>query len=154
MIEGVDDGSAVRELLFTFPRLVESEHDRIAGERLAQVGTIKVEYQFARFKEQKMVTGMNLQVTDSSGFSQANKKDAKHAPTNATSRMGKATSARSSGHRHRGGPQMHDIWAEEGPKRTVTLLYRMRHDLQRMGFLQDVTGTSMPTRTPLSLGVP
>jgi hypothetical protein len=35
LIEGIDDGSAIKELLFSFPRLVESEKDRLSNERLA-----------------------------------------------------------------------------------------------------------------------
>ena len=97
MIEGIDDGSSVKEFLFSFPRLVESEKDRMTQERLSNVGTIRLEIQSSRYLESEVRESRGVEFKASS-FQQANKKDAKHAPTNATTRMGNVVSSSSRGH--------------------------------------------------------
>lgn len=126
----------MKELLFSFPRLMTNEHDKMAKERLSSVGEIRVEATRAIFlrKEQR---NHGDQVFDAGNFQQANKKDAKFAPTNSTTRMGKATGAAAKF----SGFGTYDIYTgnETGTQKLaeVVLKYRMRHVLQSWGFLKD-----------------
>lgn len=129
VIEGIDDGAHVKELLFSFPRLVSHEADRLSNERLAAVGTIRIEHQVARDGGQRMMVGRGSDF-DATNFVQANKKDAHHAASNSTTRMGKVVRSHR-GHSRSGSSAgtktMHHIWHREGPVHTVELKYRMRH---------------------------
>ena len=87
-VMGIDDGAAVKELLFSFPRLMTSEHDKLAKERLSQVGEIRVFTKRATFLKTEQRQGSSMAKFDASNFQQANKKDAKFAPTNSTTRIG------------------------------------------------------------------
>ena len=54
---GIDDGTSTKELLFSFPRLMTSEHDKMQKERLSQVGEIKVVSTRATFLKTEMRRG-------------------------------------------------------------------------------------------------
>ena len=73
-VMGIDDGAAVKELLFSFPRLMTSEHDKLAKERLSQVGEIRVFTKRATFLKTEQRQGSSMAKFDASNFQQANKK--------------------------------------------------------------------------------
>ncbi len=56
-ILGIDDGMSTKELLFSFPRLMTSEHDKMKKERLSQVGEIKVVSKRATFLKKETRRG-------------------------------------------------------------------------------------------------
>ena len=41
-VQGIDNGASVKELLFSFPRLVSSEKDKLDSDRLSQVGCVSI----------------------------------------------------------------------------------------------------------------
>lgn len=92
----------------------------------------------------------------SSNFQQANKKDAKFAPTNSTTRMGKTVSTKTVGKGNTMGT--YNVYREDEQLNVAILKYRMRHVLQSWGFLKDehaaaaaaATSKKRPAATPVA----
>ena len=89
--------------------------------------TIKVECVRAQFLEKKTMHSSSGPAFDSANFKQANKKDAKFAPTNSTTRAGKslALAPKNTGY------GTYDIYSQGSVQvASAQIKYRMRHVLQ------------------------
>ncbi len=107
--------------------------------------TIKVECVRAQFLEKKTMHSSSGPAFDSSNFKQANKKDAKFAPTNSTTRAGKslALAPKNTGY------GTYDIYSQGSEQvASAQIKYRMRHVLQEW-WAQQLSPRSV-TMHPLS----
>ena len=107
----------------------------LAEQRPCVPRTIKVECVRAQFLEKKAMHSSGP-AFDSANFKQANKKDAKFAPTNSTTRAGKSLALAP----QRTGYGTYDVYSQGSEQvASAQIKYRMRHVLQEWGFLQDTS---------------